>query len=101
MAEVRRSAQAEADLETIIAELNAKAPALAERFADEFERKGQTLGRFPETGRSRTEIAPGLRSTLVKPYVLFYRIEGDVVQILRILHGRRDLHRILTEESEG
>src|SRR5471030_225660 len=28
---------------------------------------------FPESGQSREEIAPGLRSTVVRPYVVFFR----------------------------
>ena len=33
-------------------------------------------------------------------HVIFYRLEGDVVQIIRILHGNRDLRRIMQEEAE-
>jgi toxin ParE1/3/4 len=56
------------------------------------------LVRFPEIGRSRPEIAPNLRSTLVHPYVIFYRLEGDAVQIIRILHGKSDLRSIMEAE---
>jgi len=100
MAEVRRSSQAERDLETILEDLQQNAPAVAERYATAFHEKAQVLARFPEPGRSRPEIAPAIRSTLVYPYVIFYRIEGEVVQILRILRGKRDLQRIMREESE-
>jgi toxin ParE1/3/4 len=99
MADVRRSPQAEADLDAILDDLNQKSPSAADRYAAAFEEKGQALARFPELGRSRPEIAPTLRSTLVTPYVIFYRIEGDTVQILRILHGMRDLQSIMREES--
>ena len=51
-------------------------------------------------GRARPEIAPDLRSTLVRPYVLFYQVAGDLVQIVRILHGNRDLKRIMQQEGE-
>ena len=100
MADVRRSPQAETDLETILEELQQKAPALAERVVVAFHEKSQALARFPEMGRIRPEIAPALRSTLVFAYVIFYRVDGDVVQILRILHGKRDLQRIMREETE-
>jgi toxin ParE1/3/4 len=99
MARVRRSAQAELDVEIILNDLNQKNPTVAERYSVEFAEKGQTLAQFPEIGRARPEIAPALRSTLVHPYVMFYRIEGDDVQIIRILHGKQDLRRILREES--
>jgi toxin ParE1/3/4 len=99
MADVRHSPQSEADLEAILEDLQQKDPAVADRYATAFYEKGQALARFPEMGRLRLEIAPNLRSTLVHPYVLFYRIEGETVQIIRILHGRRDLRRIIQEES--
>jgi plasmid stabilization system protein ParE len=49
-------------------------------------------------GHLRPEIAPNLRSTLVWPFVIFYRVEGDIVQIIRILHEKRDLRRIMKKE---
>jgi toxin ParE1/3/4 len=100
MAEVRRTLQAEIDLDAILTNLNQKNPALAERYADAFVEKAKVLGQFPEIGRSRPEIGPNLRSTLVHPYVVFYRIDGETVQILRILHGRLDLPSIMKAESE-
>jgi toxin ParE1/3/4 len=100
MAQVQRTPQAESDLAEIIEYLQRNNPSAAEQYAKAFAEKGQALSRFPEIGRSRPEIAPELRSTLVKPFVIFYRIKDDVVQILRILHGKRDLRRILQEESE-
>lgn len=99
MAVVRRSSRAESDLESILDDLDQKNPAVAERYATEFELKGRALAQFPELGRARPEIAPNLRSTLVSPYVVFYRIAGDEVQIVRILHGRQDLRSILRAED--
>lgn len=98
MATVRRSAQAELDLDTILNDLNARNPTAAERFTVDFAKKGTALAQFPEIGRARPEIGPNLRSTLVHPYVMFYRIQGNSVQILRILHGKQDLQRIMREE---
>jgi len=43
MADVRRSPQAETDLDAILDDLNQKDPAVAERYADAFETKGQAL----------------------------------------------------------
>jgi toxin ParE1/3/4 len=51
------------------------------------------LGDWPEAGRAREEIAPDVRSIAVGWYVIFYRDAADFVQILRVLHGRRDLPR--------
>ena len=59
MANVRRSPQAEADLDAILADLDQKDPAVADRYAAAFEAKGQALAQFPELGRRRPEIARG------------------------------------------
>jgi toxin ParE1/3/4 len=101
MADVRRSPKAETDLETILNDLNQKNPAVADHYATAFDEKGHALARFQESGRQRPEIGPNLRSTLISPYVLFYRLAGDEVQILRILHGKQDLRSIMQAESEG
>lgn len=36
-------------------------------------------------------LLPGVRAWAVGDYVIFYRVDPDAVQILRILHGARDL----------
>jgi toxin ParE1/3/4 len=48
----------------------------------------------PFAGRARDEIRSGLRSITARPYVIFYRLREDVVEIVRILHGRRDVDDI-------
>jgi toxin ParE1/3/4 len=47
--------------------------------------------------RARDELAPGLRSVLVHPYIIFYRVEDGTVQIARVLHGRRNLTAVFPE----
>ena len=45
----------------------------------------------PLTWRTRDEVMPGLRSVTAHPYVVFYRVENDAVEIVRVLHQRRDI----------
>jgi toxin ParE1/3/4 len=45
----------------------------------------------PQIGRERAELMPGIRSFAVLSWVIFYRIEGDAVEIARVVHGARDL----------
>ncbi len=52
----------------------------------------------PESGRSREVLSPGLRSFVVAPYVVFFRSTADTIEILRVLHGRRDIERIMRED---
>jgi plasmid stabilization system protein ParE len=44
----------------------------------------------------RDELLAGIRSVSVKPYVIFYRVQPDAVEIFRVLHDRRDVAAILT-----
>jgi toxin ParE1/3/4 len=60
--------------------------------------KCESHARFPESGRLREEISPGLRSFPVRPYVVFFRPFEDTILVLRIVHGRRDLKRIDLDE---
>ena len=88
---VERSEQAERDLEEILEYLEDHSPAAADRFARLFRETTERLARMPEMGRSREELASGLRSFTVGNHVLFYRpIEGGI-QAIRIAHGSRDL----------
>jgi len=72
MARIVRSSLAEADLDEILTGLEKTNSAAADRYAARFAEKAQALSRFPESGRPRPEIARDVRSTLVKPYIIFY-----------------------------
>lgn len=61
------------------------------RFIDLLEEKFLLLTDSPEIGRRREELAPALRSFPVGNYVIFYRPVQEVIQIIRVLHGARDI----------
>ena len=52
-----------------------------------------TLTANPEMGRLRPEIRAELRSMPIESHVLFYRIAGPRLRVVRILHASRDLPR--------
>jgi len=55
------------------------------------------LSKHPQLGRRRDDdLRRGLRSLSVSGYVVIYRVEGDDVLILRVLHGRRDIKALLS-----
>ena len=56
------------------------------------------LEAHPFAGRARDEVWPALRSMAASPYVVFYRVNDDVVEIVRVLDGRRDLDEIFAHE---
>ena len=45
------------------------------------------------TGKSRNELIVDLRSINNKSQIVFYRVIGELIIILRVLHGSRDLPR--------
>src|SRR5512140_3579755 len=59
------------------------------------------LEHWPHAGRQRDDLLPGLRSVLAVPYVIFYRVRNDVVEVVRVIHGRRDIDAIFAEPSDG
>lgn len=38
---------------------------------------------------------PGVRRCLHGPYMIFYRVLGDSIVVIRIVHGRRDYAKLL------
>jgi len=62
----------------------------ADRYIDFLRKRALELLDFPELCRLRNEICPDLRSLLARNHLLFYRIQSNEIQILRILHGSRD-----------
>ena len=69
---------------------------VADRLIETITDRFFLLSRFPEIGRSRDEdLCAGLRSFSVGAYVIFYRIESKDVLILHVIHGSRDIVRLL------
>jgi toxin ParE1/3/4 len=95
MPTVRRTSQAELDLLEIGSRIAADNPLAADRWLDLLEQKCQLLATMPELGRRRDELAAQLRSLAVGEYVLFYLPQTDGVEIIRVLHGARDLPPLL------
>ena len=66
-----------------------------ERAADElitsFERKLKLLATMPEMGKDESDLAEKLRSFPIGNYILFYREVSDGIQLIRALHGARDI----------
>jgi toxin ParE1/3/4 len=54
------------------------------------------IAEWPEAGRARDELLTGLRSIVAGTYVVFYRIYSRQLQIVRVLHGRRDIDAIFS-----
>lgn len=63
----------------------------ADRWIDQLDEQFGLLASQPLMGRSRDELAPGLRSFPFGRYVIFYEpIEGGI-DVVRLLHSARDV----------
>ena len=61
---------------------------------DTIEAKIFLLANNPGLGKSRPEIAADVRSFPVGNYLLLYRQIPGGVEIVRVIHGRRDLTKL-------
>ena len=68
------------------------------RFVD---RACEALAQWPHSGRARDELFRGVRSIAVEAYVVFYRVEDSAIEIIRVLHGRRDVDAIFSRSAES
>lgn len=89
-----RTPRAEEDLIEIWARIAGDNPAAADRQLDLFEARFRALAATPLMGAAREDIAVGLRCLPVGRYVIPYRCGSDAVEIVRVIHGPRDLDRL-------
>lgn len=90
--------QAKADLLDIYELIGLEQPAAAERYFDRIEHLTGNLRDFPRLGVARPDIAPEVRMLVEQPYLILHRITPDqpeepvdLVEIVRIVDGRRNL----------
>ncbi|WP_307730433.1 type II toxin-antitoxin system RelE/ParE family toxin [Chroococcus sp. FPU101] len=64
----------------------------------EFNQKCQTLTQFSFLGRSYNHFKPSLRGlSLMNGYIIFYRVNNGVIEILRVVNGRQDIEALFDE----
>jgi toxin ParE1/3/4 len=98
MAKVRLSAAARRDLAKIDDwSVRQFGQDVTGAYADGFRGIFRLLADHLEAGPDRSEVSGGLRSFRHRSHILFYRIEQDVVEIVRVLHHAQDARRILRQ----
>ena len=91
MLPVEKTPLAKSDLLEIWQYIALDNPAAADRVIREIDAKIATLSEYAHPGRQRDELAPGLRSTPVGKYIVFYRVQRAMVEVVRVVHGARNL----------
>lgn len=88
---IRRSGQAEEDLISIWLSIALDNGAAADRLLDRFDRRWELLATQPFSGMARNDLGEDIRHLVVGSYLTFYRVTPAGIDILRVLHGRRDI----------
>jgi toxin ParE1/3/4 len=79
------------DIDDIAAYIQQDNPARAESFVVEISAKIGAIAERPLSFPARDDIETGLRSALHGNYLIFFIIRTSEIEILRIVHGARDL----------
>jgi toxin ParE1/3/4 len=79
------------DLEEIEDYISKDNPDAALRLVRKIRTKCSLLSRQPGTGRNRSELRPELRGFPVGNYLIFYQPSREGIEVIRILHGARDV----------
>lgn len=91
MARISFTRRAREDLIEIWMHVAEDDPQAADRLLDRLNETAARLAEHPEMGAARDDIRPGLRYLVSAPYLLLYRTTDGGVEIVRAVHGRRDL----------
>jgi toxin ParE1/3/4 len=94
MREIRLANSAQLDLLDIWLYESAKSTEIADRRIDEITSTYENFLDFPEMGRSRDELFPGYRSFPKGQFIIFYRLIPEGVEIIRVVHGARNLDEL-------
>lgn len=99
MAEIRWSLAAENDLREIEIFIAKDSVLHAISFVDRLIESTEKLSSSPKIGRIVPEFnREDLREVLFRSYRVVYQLTADTVTILRVVHGARDLARLVRRE---
>ena len=99
MPRVTRRPLAEADIFEIWDYIADDSLAAADRWVDRLDEQFRLLAAQPLMGRARDQLAPGVRSFPFGRYVVFYVPLDDGIDVVRVLHGARDIDAVFNPEQ--
>lgn len=71
----------------------------SELFLSKLDAKFAKIAQFPNLGRKRDEILPGIRSLSINNYLVLYMPYGQDVEIFRVISGYRDLSALFQDSD--
>ncbi len=100
----RHPAVLEDDLPGIYAQIAQDNPAAAECVLEAIAETFDQIAAYPESGIAYPSRNPAMSAVRMLPvsdfsnYLVFYRITGDAIRILYVVHGARHLPRLYARE---
>lgn len=94
-ARLRWTEQAVEQLGAIADYISLSSPVYAEAVVERVAARIESALEYPDIGHRVPELgAPEIRQLIEWPYRIIYRRRADSIEILAIVHGRRDLHDV-------
>jgi len=93
----RLSSRALREVSEILSRLHSEAsPSIADNMENRLFAAFNDVGRYPALGHKRDDLTqkPVLFHA-VRPYVIMFRRNGKQAQILRVVHGSRDIGKLI------
>ncbi len=89
MTHIVKSPDAEIDLENIwLYSFEKWSEGQADRYYDELIDGIEKLVDNPMLGKSREKVRQGYRSIQINRHVVYYQLQGEIIDIVRVLHER-------------
>ena len=99
MPQVTRRPLAKADIIEIWDYIADDSLVAADLWVDRLDEQFRLLAAQSMMGRARDELAPGVRSFPFGRYVVFYVPLDDGIDVVRVLHGARDIDAVFNPEQ--
>ena len=91
MPRILRTRESRCDFDEIWGYIAVRDLFAADRLIKHFDATLSVIASAPDIGRNVEEFGPNLRSFPIGSYLIFYRPIEDGIQLLRIVHGARDI----------
>ncbi|MGH6816843.1 MAG: type II toxin-antitoxin system RelE/ParE family toxin [Hyphomicrobiaceae bacterium] len=95
---VKVTSRAETDLDEIGERIAERNPLRAITFVQELRQRCSRIADLPHAGSPRPQWGEGIRIVVYGKYLIVYRVRDDAVQVLRIVHGARNLDTLFMKE---
>lgn len=81
-------------------ESESASPPIARALIDRLQSRCERLAELPGMlGQDRAEIRPGIRSTPEGNYIIFFRYDGDCLDVIAVVDAHRELFALFEDRS--